>query len=125
MSLKGYISELNKQVVSNDIIVDLHFNAGISNATGTETFVPFRFTTEEHVLATKVSSLVSNTLNIKNRGIKDERQSQHNSLAIMRPNCTNILIEVCFITNVSDMQSYITNKKKLAKKLAELFSVYL
>ena len=125
MSLRTYVAELSKKISPNDIIIDIHFNSASPSTTGTEAFIPFRATVEEQVLAGKVCNTISTTLNIKNRGVKLESQSQYRSLAIMRPNCTNLLFEVCFITNANDMKAYIKNKIKLAKQLATVFSYYL
>jgi hypothetical protein len=79
MSLRNFVAELSKKVSPNDIIIDIHFNSPSPNTTGTEAFIPFRATVEEKVIAVKVCNTISTTLNIKNRGVKLENQSQYRS----------------------------------------------
>ena len=104
----------------NSILFDIHWNAATPQATGTETFVPNKPTQFEKDLAKEITDTTSKVLNIKNRGVKTESQSARKSLGWMRLKGENILIEVCFISNPSDMQSYQKNKEDLAKKIAEI-----
>ena len=110
-----------KNIVNKDAIVcDFHFNAGSEKATGTETLVPFDATTFEKDLATDITRVISETLNIKSRGVKSEADSHHGRLGWMRLTGENILPEICFISNKTDMESYRTNRFILGKKIAEI-----
>lgn len=104
---------------SRDIAIDIHFNASANkNATGTEVLVPFKSTPVERDLANILSSNIATLLGIRNRGVKTEAQSYHGRLMFMTPNCENVLIEVCFITNRSDMEKYYTQEDNLAILIA-------
>jgi len=103
-----------------DVVCDLHFNAGTASATGIEVLIPTRFTIQEQEIARKLTVILSSVLKIKNRGVKTEGDSQHGTLGIMREKGINILIEVCFISNSNDMNSYVININKVAKEIALL-----
>jgi N-acetylmuramoyl-L-alanine amidase len=124
-SLSTVISWLVSKVKKGDISIDVHFNAySKSAANGTEVFVPSMATKEEKLFAEKVASTISKTLGINNRGVKTASASQHSSLGILeKPHlATNILIEVCFITNDKDVAQYRKNYKELIKNLAKVIA---
>jgi N-acetylmuramoyl-L-alanine amidase len=105
---------------TNDcIVIDLHWNAASPQATGTEVLVPTNPTKFERDLATKLAQTLSETLGIRNRGVKTEADSHHGRLGWMRLTGENILIETCFISNKTDMDKYQANKEQLAKNLAK------
>jgi LysM repeat protein len=54
-----------------------------------------------------------------NKGVRTEIESHHGKLGWMRMNCNNLLLEVCFISNNEDMESYQKNKEVLAKRIAQ------
>jgi N-acetylmuramoyl-L-alanine amidase len=116
--LSEAISWLSINSNEEDLILDLHFNAASPSATGTECYYPFLATDKEIRIANELAKITSETLSIKNRGAKSELLSQHKRLAIMEPRGTNVLLEVCFITNKSDMESYQKNKVTLANNIA-------
>jgi N-acetylmuramoyl-L-alanine amidase len=106
--LNNTIVEIRKLSTSNDIICDLHFNAGSHLATGCEVYIPENADTKEQALARKLAATIASTLIIKNRGVKPESFSQHKRLGMMRPQGKNVLIEVCFISSKYDMLQYDT-----------------
>ena len=107
-----------------DVLCDIHFNAATPQATGTEVLIPDEHSTMEKKIAAELSSGIASVLNIKNRGVKTEGQSARGKLVFMRPKGRNILIEVCFITNATDMQSYQSKKSAVAKFIAETLIKY-
>lgn len=112
---------------TNSIVLDIHFNAASPQATGTETLIPSNYSPFEKKLAERISSTVSNTLGITMRGrkgVKTEADSHHGRLGWMRLTGENILMEICFITNKKDMESYQANKYILAKKIAKVLFDY-
>ena len=114
-----------KNKTSKDsIVVDLHWNAATPQATGTEVLIPENPTKTEINIATDIAKTISETLGIKNRGVKTEAQSHHGRLGFMRLTGENILIETCFISNKSDMESYQKNKEVLAEKIANILANY-
>lgn len=104
----------------SDIALDIHFNAGPPSATGCEVVIPRIYSKFEYILASELSNIISNTLNIRNRGILTEDRTPRKKLAWMTIPCENVLLEVCFITNVMDMQKYNEKVEQLSFRIADL-----
>lgn len=85
-------------IYHGEIMLSLHCNAANGNASGTETF--YRGANHK-AKAERITLAVCKALGTKNRGAKNESQSQHNRLAVMafQP-C--FLLEIGFIDNASD-----------------------
>lgn len=110
----------------DDVAVDIHFNAyGNSLVRGTEVLVPFNYSRFELRLAGAIATAVSKVLETKNRGVKTEANSARGTLMFMRPNCENILIEICFITNKEDLDAYNNRKLMVAKVVAAELAYHL
>jgi len=126
LSLNKVILWLKKILKISDVVLDLHFNSFSSTkANGTEVIIPNTPSNFEKTLALELVSAVSGNLNIKNRGVKSEKESAHGKLAIMQLNCETVLLEVCFLSNPQDMINYTKFKKVLAFKLANLLYKYI
>lgn len=124
-SLSVLLGKLRHGTGANDLVIDLHFNAASNKAaTGVEIFVKDNATDFEKKLALEVSDTISRTLDITNRGVKTQIQSNRGRLGIFNIPANVILVEVCFLSNKSDMKSYIKNKhilvSRLSDKIAEL-----
>ena len=118
-SLSQVLAKINSN--ESDVILDLHFNAASNpSATGVEVIVPERHTELEWKSAEACSKSLATIMGIRSRGAKDETKTARKRLAVMRENGTNLLVEVCFITNVNDMNAYQSKKKEVAKYLADL-----
>jgi len=122
--LADTLKEYKKTITSNDIAVEFHFNAATPSATGTETLVPNNPTGEEKEIAERITKAIADTLSIKNRGVKTESESARGSLGWMRLSGANILPEICFISNKTDMESFQKNKAQLAKNIAKILAEY-
>jgi N-acetylmuramoyl-L-alanine amidase len=120
--LSRTITVISKLSKPQDIICDLHFNAGSATATGCEVFVADNASAEEENLAKALVNTLASTLAISNRGVKRERESQHRRLGIMRPAGRNVLIEVCFISNAHDMQQYDIFFDKLVDEIVKVLA---
>ena len=116
--LKGTMTQMSAELTEKDLAIDIHFNAATPAAYGTEVFIPDKYTPFEFTAATALLHTIITVLQTTSRGVKTESQSSHKRLGFMRPNCENILIEVCFITNTSDLFKYQHNKQTLALNLA-------
>ena len=117
-SLQTVLNELRKRVKKDDILLDLHFNsASKETVTGTEIFIPTDYSPEEKSLAETLLKTVTETLQIKSRGVKTEGQSQHSRLGILHLPCTTVLLEVCFLTSKGDVYKYKENREKLAERI--------
>lgn len=114
------------RVGKSDVAIDIHFNAAAdSRAQGTEVLIPAEADVFEKGFAGAICKEIADCLNIKNRGVKTELESARKKLLWMTIPCENILIEVCFISNLEDIRSYQDNKEKLSKRLAILIKEYL
>lgn len=121
--LTDTIKEFKPITTENDIVVDLHLNSATAKATGVETLVPDPPTQFERNLAERFSRTVSDILGIPTRGVKGvktEAESQHKRLGFMRLAGSNILLEVCFISNPNDMKIYREKRFELGKALAKV-----
>lgn len=107
-----------------DVLCDIHFNAGTPAATGTEVLIPETYTPKEHTIAAELSAGISQILGIKNRGVKTEADSARKRLVFMRPKGRNLLIEVCFISNPTDIKSYQSHKTEVAQFVAKTLIKY-
>lgn len=108
-----------------DIVIDIHFNA-VDNpsASGTLCIVPKSSTSFERSLAGELAATISAAIGCKNRGVITEKESARKKLLFMTIPAENVLIEVCFITNFSDMFKYKNNKKLVAKAIVEILEKY-
>lgn len=125
--LSETLAFLRNKTTNKCIVLDIHFNSASSTATGTETLIPSENTPFERQLAKALSDVMSNILSIPLRGnhaglrgVKTELESHHGRLGWMRLTGENVLIELCFISNINDMRSYQNNKVTLAKEMAKI-----
>lgn len=100
-SLKTLIAEVND--FKADVHIDYHLNAHGDGTTwtsghGTEVFVNTRKPKEAVELATKVLNNIVSVTGFRNRGVK-----YYNWDMVNFPKATNILVEICFMTNKDDV----------------------
>ena len=113
------VREKESSVRSDDIVIDLHFNAHTNpNARGTETIVSNDATKLELRFASRLAHTTSDALNIPLRSIKSEKQTPHKRLAMLHLTPQSIILEVCFCTSPEDVEAYRNNREKLAAELA-------
>lgn len=108
-----------KGVLKSDktVCIDIHWNAAIPKARGTEIIIPDKPSLFESSFAKEILDVfVSN--GFTSRGVKTESQTARKRLGWMRPSAENILIEMAFLTNTLDLELYKMVKYKLAKELA-------
>ena len=89
--------------------ISLHCNAG--GGTGTETF--FR-DARDNVLAAIVNQSAVGALGTKNRGLKSEGASQHQTLAIFDFDGPACLLEIGFIDNPNDRPKMTSRNNRIA-----------
>ena len=124
-ALAQTIRFFQNKVSKDSILIDIHWNAFTETSTGTEVLIPAQPTELEKSIAIDLSKVISDTLKIKNRGVKTELQSARGKLGWMRLTGENILIETCFISNPNDMKSYQENKEMLAENIAIVLANYI
>ena len=125
--LREVVSWLKSLVSSKDFVIDIHFNASTNpKATGTEVLIDDTSTSLEKMFSREIADTISESLKIKNRGVKFENTTRHKRLAIISdPSvATNVLIEVCFVSNKSDVDAYKKNYDLLVTNLANIIEKY-
>ena len=126
-NLAKTINKIISKVKPNDILIDIHFNAATPAARGVEAFVSDPCTQTENEIAHQLCAITNDVLGIPIRqnwtpsllpGVKYETATRHKRLGILRPNCQNILWEVCFISNDIEIKNYLNLRDVLATKVA-------
>jgi N-acetylmuramoyl-L-alanine amidase len=117
------LSWLKGKFGAKDILFDIHWNAGGPDGKGTEVFLPNESSSFENELARTLLKIFTD-IGFKYRGIKPESESARKTLGWMKPAAENILLEVCFITNLTDMKLYEANKNLIAKKIATVLKEF-
>lgn len=115
------------------ICIDIHFNAGPESATGHEVFIPQAYSPTELFLADKMVKGLHKAMGLKIRsgvllekkgvrGVKLENETQHNTIGILRKpyRLTNMLVEICFITNPKDVEAYRKNLPKVIQYISDV-----
>ena len=62
---------------------------------------------------------LSKIMGIRSRGVKSEKDTARKTLAVMREQGINLLPEFCFISNRSDLSTYLANEVKIAEFMAK------
>ena len=119
-----WVSYLANNAKVGDVICDIHFNAATPTAGGTEVIIPKEFTEKEKELASLLNKAVIGVLSTKDRGVKTEAHTARGKIGILfQPKiATNVLIEVCFISNKAEIEKYQMNKITVAKKIAKVLA---
>lgn len=110
---------------NGSVVVEFHFDAAVSpTATGTTALIEEEADRLDKAFAKELVDLTSKTLGIKNRGVLTEAQSHRGKLALMREEGIICLLELCFISNPTDVRQYKANKEKLAIEMAKIIKRY-
>lgn len=107
-NLKAIVNKCNSHYV--DLDVSIHLNAG--GGTGTEVYV-YSNSSKAKDEATRIAEKVSNTLGIRNRGVK----TKTNLYVLRKTSSPALLIECCFVDNATDKSHW--NVEKCAKAIVE------
>lgn len=116
---------LKGKLGSKDIMLDIHWNAG--GGSGVEVIIPDESSAFERSFAQALANVISSTTGLKKRsgGVKPESATARKKLGWMRPNAENILIEMCFIDNKTDMSVYNANKTSIVKGVAKVIADFI
>lgn len=110
---------------SGSVVLEFHFDAAAStSATGTTALIGTDADRLDKAFAKELADTTAEVLCIKNRGVLSEKDSHRGSLGLMREQGIVALLELCFITNIKDLNSYFLNKNELAVKIADLIKKY-
>lgn len=107
-NLRAIVNKCNSHSV--DLDVSIHLNAG--GGTGTEVYI-YNSKSKAKDEATRIAEKVSNTLGIRNRGVK----TKTNLYVLRRTNSPALLVECCFVDNAKDKAHW--NAEKCAKAIVE------
>lgn len=123
-ALKETLAWLRGKFGSKDILFDIHWNAaGSPEAKGTEVIVPDVASEFEMNLSRSILKVFTD-LGFRDRGVKREGATARKRLGWMRPTAENVLLEACFISNITDMKLYEANKLNISKRLANILVHY-
>ena len=121
-STRAFYKQITK-TKDKDVILDIHFNAEVPSANGTETVVRKNPTKQELKLAAMLSESISKAIGTKNRGVKTESQSARKELYIFgkveSKDAIVIVLEICFISNPEIIEKYIPNTAAVAKATSD------
>lgn len=121
-SLSQYLTRI--KTGTGSVVVEFHFNASASKeATGVESIVQVDADKMDIACAKEFSRVTSQILGIPlrgNNGVKSEIESQHRRLGIMRESGIVVLVEICFISNPTDMASFDSNFNVLCTAYANI-----
>lgn len=123
-ALSKTLAWLRGKFKAKDILFDIHWNAAANpEAKGSEVIVPDAASQFEKDLAKAILKVFTD-VGFKDRGVKPEALTARKKLGWMRPAAENILIEVCFITNLTDMKLYEANKNNISKNIASVLNQF-
>jgi len=110
---------------NGSVVLEFHFDAAVSpTATGATSLFGSDADRLDKAFAKEIVDATSTILGIKNRGAKSEADSHRGRLGLMREQGIVSLLEICFISNISDLNKYNANKNVLAVKIAEIVERY-
>lgn len=116
---------LTRIVTGNgSVVIEFHFDAFDGIASGTTAFVGNDADRLDKLFAKESVDIVSRVLNIPNRGVKTESQSHRGRLGLMREQGIVCLVELGFIDNKNDMDSFDKNFFTLASEFAKLLEKF-
>lgn len=117
---------LNKIKTGNaSVVVEYHFDSSAnSSATGATGLIEGEADRLDRLFAAELTNSISLTLGIRNRGVISETESHRGRLGLMREEGIICLVELCFISNDSDLKKYHENKLILAKEHAIIIKKY-
>lgn len=111
---------------TGSVLVDHHFNASVNTmATGCEVIIANNANTHSKAIAKELAEGTAKILGITNRGVKTESQTHRGKIGIVNLGAgIACLVEVCFLSNKTDMAKYEQKKNELAKFYAETYIKY-
>ena len=121
----------SQKLKKTDIAIDIHFNSSASQiATGTTVVIPEPPSFYEKGFAIGLCEITSRVLGIRNRGVIPQTKTYYEAtlgkkLAWMKLKCNRVIWEICFISNSSDWNAYITNRERLATEASIYIFKYL
>lgn len=109
LNLRESIDWVNERAEKEDMAISIHFNSNQSPYIhGTEAYYS---NDREREMAIVFAQEVSRSLGFRNRGARHDSWTWVGSLGWLRKlKCDSVLVEVCYLTNESDMIEYSIEK---------------
>jgi N-acetylmuramoyl-L-alanine amidase len=102
-----------------DLAVEIHFNAGPAAATGIEILAKDKDKPTAEALGKAVHDATGLVLRGES-GFKSESSGQHHRLGFVEAG--GLILEVCFLTNPSDMSTYVAKFEDIAQAIANVLA---
>lgn len=106
------------------VVLEFHFDSAVATASGSTAIIEEEYDKMDEAFAWELVDETSQMLGIRKRGVWTEKDSHRGRLGLMREDGIICLLEICFISNKSDMDAYQKNKTKLAEKIGEILIKY-
>jgi N-acetylmuramoyl-L-alanine amidase len=121
--LGEYLSRI--KTGTGSVVLEFHFDAAVSEkATGTTVLIGGDADKNDKDFAKELAEATAAILGIKNRGVISETESHRGRLGLMKEEGILALLEICFISNPSDLSAYEKYKTFLAAKIAAILIKY-
>lgn len=104
-----YQGRIRQELKSGDVVSDFHLDSYNGKASGVTVFISNNAGADSKAMAQDYSKAFSTIMNIPNRGVKTEGQSQHPKLGILNMRGSAVLVECGFIDNKTDIDAFIKN----------------
>ena len=121
--LGEYLSRI--KTGTGSVVLEFHFDAAVSEkATGATVLIGGDADKNDKDFAKELAEATAAILGIKNRGVISETESHRGRLGLMKEEGILALLEICFISNPSDLSAYEKYKTFLAAKIAAILIKY-
>lgn len=106
---------------SGSVVASFHLNASANpDANGSECIISDNASANSKALAVELLEVTCEILGTRKRRVLKESETPRKKLGILNKAGMAVLVEVCFISNISDMQKFDKNKPELAKAHAKI-----
>lgn len=121
MTLNDVINVINK-LNNFDLALELHLNSvSDSSAAGTLCIIYNKKCTEARKYANAICKITADALGTENLGSRTMGSLGRNLAFLRRTTCPAVILEVCFLSNESDMKKFWINWETLCQKLCDYF----
>jgi len=121
--LGEYLSRI--KTGTGSVVLEFHFDAAANaKATGATVLIGGDADKNDKDFAKELAEATAAILGIKNRGVISETESHRGRLGLMKEEGILALLEICFISNPSDLSAYEKYKTFLAAKIAAILIKY-
>lgn len=120
-TLSQVVSRFRKTIKPDDFWLEFHFDSsGNGTASGTTSLVKEGANSKSKEVGAELSKMVSSVLNIMDRKVKSEKDSNRGRLAMLHVTENSVLLEVGFISNKLDMSEYAEWKYWVSDEIARI-----